>query len=365
MAKALTIAGLAVPLFAMSVGESFAQSQPAKQPTSQPTKQPVAKQSTTAQNTKAQNNKAAPKKPQAQSKAQAAKKKQVAQKRKANKAKRQSFARSEQGYNSMGTRLGLRSAFTEVALNSSAVLVVDQLTGRVLLEKNPDVALPIASITKVMTALVVMDAELPLHELITITKDDTKLQKYSRSRLTVGSKFTRAELLHLALMSSDNRAAHALGRTYPEGLAAFVAAMNDKADELSMAQSKFVEPTGLSNENRSTPRDLARLVNAAHEHELIRDFSTDKQTIVKVGGRDQQFRNTNALLRSDNWELGLSKTGFIRDAGKCLVMQATIDGQAVVIVMLDAQGSQKRLLDAERIRQWLTTESPSQSAPRS
>jgi D-alanyl-D-alanine endopeptidase (penicillin-binding protein 7) len=156
-----------------------------------------------------------------------------------------------------------------------------------------------------------------------------------------------------------------LGRTYPEGLAAFVAAMNDKADELSMTQSKFVEPTGLSNENRSTPRDLARLVNAAHEHALIRDFSTDKQTIVKVGGRDQQFRNTNALLRSDNWELGLSKTGFIRDAGKCLVMQATIDGQAVVIVMLDAQGSQKRLLDAERIRQWLTTESPSQSVPRS
>jgi D-alanyl-D-alanine endopeptidase (penicillin-binding protein 7) len=352
--------GLAISLFALGVGESFSQTQPSKPPANPTTKQPAAQPSAAAQNAKA-----APKTPQAQSKAQAAKKKQVAQKRKANKAKKQSFARSEQGYNSMGTRLGLRSAFTEVALNSSAVLVVDQVTGQVLLEKNPDVALPIASITKVMTALVVMDAELPLHELITITKDDTKLQKYSRSRLTVGSKFTRAELLHLALMSSDNRAAHALGRTYPEGLAAFVAAMNDKADELSMTQSKFVEPTGLSNENRSTPRDLARLVNAAHEHALIRDFSTDKQTIVKVGGRDQQFRNTNALLRSDNWELGLSKTGFIRDAGKCLVMQATIDGQAVVIVMLDAQGSQKRLLDAERIRQWLTTESPSQSVPRS
>ena len=358
--KRLFAIGLAMTLVSIGPGASLAQSQPSGQ-----SKQQTSKQQPGASAQKQHAAKSAPKKQQTQSKAQAAKKKQVAQKRKANKAKKQSFAKSERGYNSMGTRLGLRSAFTEVALNSSAVLVVDQITGQVLLEKNPDVALPIASITKVMTALVVMDAELPLHELITITKDDTKLQKYSRSRLTVGSKFTRAELLHLALMSSDNRAAHALGRTYPEGLAAFVAAMNDKADELSMTQSKFVEPTGLSNENRSTPRDLARLVNAAHEHALIRDFSTDKQTIVKVGGRDQQFRNTNALLRSDNWELGLSKTGFIRDAGKCLVMQATIDGQAVVIVMLDAQGSQKRLLDAERIRQWLTTESPSQSVPRS
>ncbi len=277
-------------------------------------------------------------------------------------AKRKSFARSEPGYNSMGTRLGLRSQLSEISLNSSAVMVVDQETGRVLLDKNADVALPIASITKVMTALVVMDADLPLKEIITISKEDTQLEKYSSSRLRVGSKFTRAELLHLALMSSENRAAHALGRTYPGGMEAFVKAMNEKADELGMTNSNFVEPTGLSSNNMSTPRDLSRLVNAAYEVPLIREYSTTTDALVRVGGQQQQFRNTNALTRNDNWEIGLSKTGFIRDAGKCLVMQATIDHQDVIIVMLDAQGSASRLSDAERIRRWLSADKDRQVA---
>lgn len=295
---------------------------------------------------------------------QSAQKRPVSVSRKDSKAseKRKSFARSEPGYNSLGTRLGLRSQLSEIKLNSSAVLVVDQATGKVLLDKNADVALPIASITKVMTALVVLDADLPLSEVITIVKEDTELEKYSSSRLRVGSKFTRAELLHLALMSSENRAAHALGRTYPGGMDAFVKVMNDKADELGMANSNFSEPTGLSSKNMSTPRDLARLVNAAHEVPLIREYSTATAAIVKVGAQQQQFRNTNALTRNDNWEIGLSKTGFIRDAGKCLVMQATVDQQDVIIVMLDAQGSASRLSDAERIRRWLSTEKDHQAA---
>jgi D-alanyl-D-alanine endopeptidase (penicillin-binding protein 7) len=164
-------------------------------------------------------------------------------------------------------------------------------------------------------------------------------------------------------MSSENRAAHALGRTYPGGLDAFVEAMNAKAAMLGMTNSKFVEPTGLSSNNQSTPRDLARMVSAASEYPVIRQYSTDRDAIVRVGGRQQQFRNTNALTRNENWDLGVSKTGFIRDAGKCLVMQATIDNQDVVIVMLDAQGSASRISDAERIRRWLSTEKDRHSAP--
>lgn len=277
-------------------------------------------------------------------------------------AQRKSFASSDNGDSSLGSRLGLRSELSELTLNSSAVLVVDQDTGKVLIEKNPDATLPIASITKLMTAAVTLDAELPLNEVIAITKEDTQLEKYSSSRLKVGSTFTRAELLHLALMSSENRAAHALGRTYPGGKQAFVAAMNEKAEELGMSNSKFVEPTGLSSDNKSTPRDLARLVNAASEYAEIRQYSTTKEAIVRVGTQSQHFRNTNALARSGEWDLRLSKTGFIRDAGKCLVMEATIDGRDVVIVMLDAQASSKRLADAERIRRWLSAEKDRQAS---
>lgn len=254
---------------------------------------------------------------------------------------------------SVGSKLGLRTQMSEIALNSSAVLVMDQRSRNVLLEKNPDVALPIASITKLMTALVVLDHGLSMSESIEITREDTQLEKYSASRLRVGNEFSRGELMHLALMSSENRAAHALGRTFPGGMPAFVEAMNQKAAELGMKSSRFVEPTGLSSNNVSSPRDLVQLVNAAYEFPLIREYSTAPAAVVQVGERQQHFRNTNALARGEAWELGLSKTGFIRDAGRCLVMQARIDGRPVIMVMLDAQASSKRLLDAERIRRWL------------
>lgn len=254
---------------------------------------------------------------------------------------------------SAGTRLGLRSALTDVALNSSAVLVVDQISGEVLLEKNPNSVLPIASITKLMTALVVAEAELPMDEKIAITQDDADLEKYSKSRLKVGTQLTRAQVMHLALMSSENRAAHALGRTYPGGMAAFVEAMNIKALQLGMKDSKFVEPTGLNAGNVSSPRDLVRLVEEAHQVSEIREFSTAKNLVVKVGGRSQQYMNSNALARGDRWELGLSKTGFIKEAGRCLVMQAEVEDRPVIMVMLDAQGKNQRLRDAERIRRWL------------
>ena len=275
---------------------------------------------------------------------------------------RASKVKAEPGYNSMGTRLGLRSELADLSLNSSAVMVMDQASGEVLLEKNADAALPIASITKVMTAMVVLDAGQPLEESIVIAREDTQLEKYSASRLKVGASFTRAELLHLALMSSENRAANALGRSYPGGLPAFVIAMNDKARALGMTSSTFVEPTGLSSGNVASPRDLAVLVNAAHHVPLIRDYSTDRDAVVRVGGRQQQFRNTNALTRDENWDIGLSKTGFIRDAGKCLVMQARLDQRDVIIVMLDAEGSAKRLADAERIRRWLSIERDRQAS---
>ena len=257
---------------------------------------------------------------------------------------------------SMGSRLGLRSEFSEIALNSSAVLVLDQNSGEVLLEKNADIPLPIASITKLMTAIVTLDAELPLDEVITISKEDTKLEKYASSRLRVGSKLTRAELLHLALMSSENRAAHALGRTYPGGMDDFIAAMNEKAEALGMAKSKFVEPTGLSSNNVSSPRDLAVLVDEAYSYAEIRQFSTAREAVMNFGGKALQFRNTNALARGHEWEIGVSKTGFIRDAGRCLVMQALIHDQPVIMVMLDAEGKASRISDAERIRKWLSTE---------
>ena len=275
---------------------------------------------------------------------------------------RASKVKAEPGYNSMGSRLGLRSELADLSLNSSAVMVMDQASGEVLLEKNADAALPIASITKVMTAMVVLDAAQPLDEMIVIAREDTQLEKYSASRLKVGASFTRAELLHLALMSSENRAANALGRSYPGGLPAFVIAMNEKARALGMTSSNFVEPTGLSSGNMASPRDLAVLVNAAHHIPLIRDYSTDRDAVVRVGGRQQQFRNTNALTRDENWDIGLSKTGFIRDAGKCLVMQARLDQREVIIVMLDAEGSAKRLADAERIRRWLSIERDRQAS---
>jgi len=257
--------------------------------------------------------------------------------------------------NRMGasTRLGLQSVLTEAALSSSAVLVVDQISNEVLFEKNSDAVLPIASITKLMTAVVVSEAGQPMDELLTVSQEDADLEKNARSRLVVGTQLTRGQFLHLALMSSENRAAHLLGRHYPGGLGAFVRAMNAKAIQLGMTASRFVEPTGLNSANVSSPRDLARLVEEAHSMPQIREYSTARNMLVSVRGRQQHFINTNALARGSEWELGLSKTGFIREAGRCLVMQASIEDRPVIMVMLDASGKQQRLQDAERIRRWL------------
>jgi D-alanyl-D-alanine endopeptidase (penicillin-binding protein 7) len=254
---------------------------------------------------------------------------------------------------SAGTRLGLRSALSDVALNSSAVMVIDQISGEVLIEKNPDAVLPIASITKLMTALVVLDAGLPLDDLIMITKEDADLEKNPVSRLPVGAKFTRGELMHLSLMSSENRAAHALARTYPGGMDAFVAAMNIKALKIGMTHARFTEPTGLNSGNVASPRDLVRLVEESYLVPEIREYSTSRDLMVRVRGRPVQFMNSNALARREGWDLGVSKTGFIRDAGRCLVMQADFESRPVIMVMLDAQGKQHRARDAQRIRDFI------------
>jgi len=255
---------------------------------------------------------------------------------------------------SYGQLAGLRNTDDELDLKSSVALVMDQDTNEVLLSKNPDAVLPIASITKLMTALVVAEAKLPLDETLTITQEDVDTEKGSRSRLRVGTQLSREEMLHLALMSSENRAAHALGRHYPGGLSAFVEAMNAKAALLGMSDTHYVEPTGLSSKNQSSAKDLATLVKAAHEHQIIRELSTSPEYSVAVGKREMQFRTTNALVRNPTWEIGLQKTGYISEAGRCLVMQATLAGRQLIMVFLDSAGKYSRLGDAERVRRWIT-----------
>jgi D-alanyl-D-alanine endopeptidase (penicillin-binding protein 7) len=259
---------------------------------------------------------------------------------------------------SYGQIAGLRATEDPLDLQSSVALVLDQETNEVLFSKNPDAVLPIASITKLMTAMVVTDANLPLDEVLTVTQDDVDTEKGSRSRLRVGTQLTREEMLHLALMSSENRAAHALGRYYPGGLNAFISAMNAKAALLGMGDTRYVEPTGLSSRNQSSARDLATLVKAAHEVEIIRTLSTSPEYVVEVGRRALQFRNTNRLVGNDTWEIGLQKTGYITEAGRCLVMQATLAGRQLIMVFLDSAGKYSRLGDAERVRRWVTAVVP-------
>ncbi|MET0334425.1 MAG: D-alanyl-D-alanine endopeptidase [Rhizobacter sp.] len=254
---------------------------------------------------------------------------------------------------SFGQIYGLHSASDPLDLKSSVALVVDQDTNEVLFSKNPQAVLPIASLTKLMTALVVTEARLPLNEMLTISQDDVDTEKGSRSRLTVGTQLTRGEMLHLALMSSENRAAHALGRHYPGGLDAFVSAMNRKAIELGMPATKYVEPTGLSSRNQSSARDLATLVKAAHHYPVIRELSTSPEYQVAVGHRQLQFRNTNGLVRDPDWNIGLQKTGYISEAGRCLVMQAHLAGRQLILVFLDSAGKYSRIGDAERVRKWV------------
>lgn len=259
---------------------------------------------------------------------------------------------------SFGQLAGLRATDDALDLKSSVALVMDQDTNEVLVSKNSDAVLPIASITKLMTALVVTEAKLPLDETLTISQEDVDTEKGSRSRLRVGTQLTREEMLHLALMSSENRAAHALGRAYPGGLSAFVQAMNAKAALLGMGDTHYVEPTGLSSKNQSSAKDLATLVKAAHEYQLIRDLSTSPEFRVAVGHREMQFRTTNSLVRNPIWEIGLQKTGYIAEAGRCLVMQAKMAGRQLIMVFLDSTGKYSRLGDAERVRRWVTEFAP-------
>ena len=265
-------------------------------------------------------------------------------------------------------------------LNSSAALVVDQQSGEILYGKNAQAVAPIASLTKLMTAMVVLDAGLDPEERIAISQDDLDWLRGSHSRLRVGALLSRDELLRLALMASENRAASALkmgdechnrnraasalGRSYPGGIETFVRAMNLKAQLLGMNGTRFSDSTGLSSANVSTAEDLATLVRAAHRYPKIRDYSTSKGFEVSFGGRVHAFRNTNRLVGRGAWVIGLSKTGFINEAGRCLVMQATLAGRAVVIVLLDSWGKHSRIGDANRIRKWLELASGTSSSPR-
>ena len=256
---------------------------------------------------------------------------------------------------SVGQVLGLHDSSDPLDLKSSVALVVDQDTNEVLFSKNPGAVLPIASITKLMTALVVAESKASLDEVLTVSQDDIDTEKGSRSRLAVGTQLTRGEMMHLALMSSENRAANALGRHHPGGLPAFVDAMNRKAAALGMRDTHYVEPTGLSSKNQSSAQDLAVLVRAAHQVPLLRELSTSQEAQVAVGHRVMQFRNTNGLISNPQWDIGLQKTGYIVEAGRCLVMQAQLAGRKLIMVLLDSSGKYSRMGDAERIRKWLGT----------
>jgi len=249
-------------------------------------------------------------------------------------------------------------------LQSNAFMVQELGTGKVLLERNAESVVPIASITKLMTAMVVLDAKLSLSETLTVTDDDTDKLKNTTSRLVVGTELTREEMIHLALMSSENRAAAALGRNYPGGINAFVFAMNRKAQSLGLSETVFHDSTGLNPQNVSSARDLAKMVTAASHYPLIRQFSTDDEETLPIRGREQTFRNTNALVRSPDWQIGVSKTGFINEAGRCLVMQAWLAEKPMVIVLLDSVGKFTRVADAQRIKRWVESALAHQGAAR-
>lgn len=264
---------------------------------------------------------------------------------------------------SYGQLAGLHGSRDALELKSSVALVIDQETSEVLFSKNDKAVLPIASLTKLMTGLVVSEAKLPMDEKIVISQADVDTEKGSSSRLSVGTELSRAELLHLALMSSENRAAHALGRSYPGGLPVFVALMNAKARSLGMSDTSYVEPTGLSSKNQSSAHDLVKLVNIASTDALLREFSTSPGHQVEVGHRTLQYNNTNRLVKNPAWDIGVQKTGYISEAGQCLVMQARVAGRKLIMVFLDSAGKLTRLADAERVRRWV--ESTSSRAPRS
>ena len=260
--------------------------------------------------------------------------------------------------------LSLQAAAARVpgpALRSTAVLVLDETNSSVLLAKRADIAIPIASITKLMTALVVLEAQQPLDETIAVTGDDRLTGKGAHSRLPIGSQLTRGALLHLALMASENRAAHAVGRAFPGGLTAVVQAMNAKARALGMTRSHFVDPVGVSSNNVASPSDLSKLVIAVSQNDTIREYSTDRSFDVQTGSRWLTFHNTNSLVSRPGWKIAVQKTGYISEAGRCLVMQADIENRTVVIVLLNSYGKYTRVADARRVRNWLETRLASRS----
>ena len=254
---------------------------------------------------------------------------------------------------SFGQLAGLHSTADDLDLKSSVAYVIDQDTNEVLLSKNDQAILPIASITKLMTGVVLSEAKLSMEESITITQDDVDTEKGSSSRLKVGTTLTRGELLHLSLMASENRAAHAIGRTYPGGLNAFVDLMNAKATSLGMRDTRYIEPTGLSSKNQSSAKDLATLVSFAYQDPILRELSTSPSYQVEVGKHTLNYKTTNRLIKNPNWDIGLQKTGYISEAGQCLVMQAKIAGRKLIMVFLDSAGKLSRITDAERVRRWV------------
>jgi D-alanyl-D-alanine endopeptidase (penicillin-binding protein 7) len=259
---------------------------------------------------------------------------------------------------SAGDLAGLNRTPDALDLKSNVALVMDQSNSKVLFEKNSNVALPIASITKLMTSMVVVESNQNMDEMIEVTSDDIDREKNSSSRLRVGSILSRANMLHIALMSSENRAASALGRNYPGGLQAFVLAMNAKAKSLGMNDTHYVDSTGLSSHNVATAQDLAKLVIAARQHQIIGQYSTDTKYVVKPGGGALQYSNSNHLVGNPGWDIDLQKTGYINEAGRCLVMVTNIEGRPIVMVFLDSKGKRSRTADAGRIRKWIETLKP-------
>jgi serine-type D-Ala-D-Ala endopeptidase (penicillin-binding protein 7) len=254
---------------------------------------------------------------------------------------------------SYGQLAGLHATQDALDLKSSVAYVLDQDTNEILFQKNENAVLPIASLTKLMTGVIVSEAKLDMNEIITITEADVDTEKGSRSRLKVGAQLTRGELMLLSLMSSENRAAHALGRSYPGGMTRFVQAMNAKAQMLGMQDTRYVEPTGLSSRNQSSAKDLATLTAHAYNDKALRELSTAHDHQIFLGEKPLNYVNTNRLVRNPEWEIGLQKTGFISEAGQCLIMQAKVSGRRLIMVFLDSAGKFSRLGDAERVRRWV------------
>jgi D-alanyl-D-alanine endopeptidase (penicillin-binding protein 7) len=238
-------------------------------------------------------------------------------------------------------------------VRSSSVIVLDAVDSSILYSKQAQRVVPIASITKLMTALVVLEAGQPLEEMIELTTGDRRLERTSASRLAVGSRLSRGDLLHLALMSSENSAAHAVARSYPGGLQACIRAMNAKARVLGMKSAHFTDPTGLSSGNVSSAADLAKLVAAAAADPTVRLFSTSASHTVAVGRQLLEFRNTNNLVTKADWDIMVQKTGYTSDAGQCLVMKTVVRERPVLIVLLNSFGKYTRVADARRIRKWM------------